>query len=118
MGRKILLFLSPGNYMTCLGPHSKVEGWEWVVSAWHFAFCFIEVDGCGWFLGLILYCEFKTYQQEFKGQKIEKKNKQKNNLATTVLRDIYPRNTRVGGSVASYTVQKLAMCLFETATLL
>ena len=68
--------------MTCLGPHSKVEGWEWVVSAWHFAFCFIEVDGCGWFLGLILYCEFKTCQQEFKGQKIGKKKKKKKNLAT------------------------------------
>ena len=31
--------------MTCLGPHSKVKGWGWVVSAWYFAFCFIEVDG-------------------------------------------------------------------------
>ena len=43
--RKNLLFLSLGNYMTCLGPHSKVKGWGWVVSAWYFAFCFIEVDG-------------------------------------------------------------------------
>ena len=43
--RKNLLFLSPGNYMTILGPHSKVKGWGSVVSAWHFAFFFIEVDG-------------------------------------------------------------------------